>query len=86
MDFVPWGGWTYIAFRLDEEQVCRGHVAYDSTQLVKAVQKYLSFGISNHYLLGWEIGTEWGTSNTNGRAVFSWIISDFKAVPGTSIG
>jgi len=85
MDSVPWGGWTYIAFRLRDGQVRCGYVAYDPTQFVRAAQKYLGFDISKHYLLGWEIGTEWGTKNTNGRAVFSWIISGFRAAPGASI-
>jgi len=42
----------YIAFRLRDEQVRCGHVAYYPAQFVKAAQKYLGFDISNHRLLG----------------------------------
>jgi len=50
-DSVPWDSWMYIAFRLRDEQVRCGYVAYDPAQFVKAAQKYRSFDISNHYLL-----------------------------------
>jgi len=54
-------------------------VAYDPELFMKASLKYVTFDITNHYLLDWEIGTEWGTRA--GVASFMWIIRDFIIVP-----
>ncbi len=86
MDSVPWGGWMYIAFKPKDWSMKCGSVAYDPTQFVRTLSKYVdSIDISNYYLLDWEIGTEWGSRTSNGRAIFEWTIRDFMAIPGIEI-
>jgi hypothetical protein len=80
---VSWGGWQYIAFIPKDWEVRCGTIAYDPKLFVKAASKYATFDISNHYLLNWEIGTEWGTKT--GAASFVWTIRDFTIVPNTTI-
>lgn len=84
-DSVAWGGWQYVAFKPKDWNIKCGHVAYDPTLFVKILTKYTTFNISNHYLLGWEIGTEWGTRSSNGIARFTWVMKDFVAIPGVTI-
>jgi len=78
MDSVSWGGWQYIAFKPKGWSIRSGTVSYDAAAFVRAAKKYATIDISGHYLLGWEIGTEWGTQNSNGVAQFSWTISGFS--------
>lgn len=85
MESVPWGGWQYIAFKSKGWKHTCGQVAYNPTDFVKAATKFATFDISDHYLLGWEVGTEWGTRTSKGIAKFSWILRDFVVVPGASI-
>jgi len=85
MDSVSWGGWQYIAFKPKGWKHICGYVAYNPIDFVKAAAKFATFDISNHYLLGWEIGTEWGARTSNGVARLSWILKDFEVIPGASI-
>lgn len=84
-DSVEWGGWQYIAFKPKDWSVRCGYVAYDPTVFVKAAGKYATLDISSHYLLGWEIGTEWGTILSNGTAKFKWILRDLAAIPSATV-
>lgn len=84
-DSVEWGGWQYIAFKPKNWGHRCGYIAYNPLDFVKAAASFATFDISEHYLLGWEIGTEWGTISSNGVAVFSWILKDFVALPKVSI-
>ncbi|MEM1611535.1 MAG: endoglucanase [Sulfolobales archaeon] len=86
MDSVTWGGWQYIAFKPKGWSLTCGSVAYDPTIFVRTAAKYATFDISNHYLLDWEIGTEWGTYSSKGSAEFEWILRDFSLIPGAGIG
>lgn len=74
---VSWGGWQYIAFIPKGWSIKSGTVSYDIAAFIRAAKQYATFDISNHYLLGWEIGTEWGTMNSGGTAQFKWTISGF---------
>jgi len=85
MDSVTWGGWQYIAFKPRGWEVRCGSVAYDPTVFVKTASKYATFRISNHYLLGWEVGTEWGTYTSGGSASFEWVMRNFTMIPGASV-
>ncbi len=84
-DSVSWGGWQYIAFVPKEINIKCGHVAYDPTVFVNITTRYSTFDISTHYLLGWEIGTEWGTTSSNGIARFVWILRDFTVLTSVRI-
>ncbi|MFZ8823995.1 MAG: GH12 family glycosyl hydrolase domain-containing protein [Desulfurococcales archaeon] len=79
---VSWGGWQYIAFIPKGWEVRCGTIAYDPRLFVKAASKYATFDISNHYLLSWEMGTEWGTKT--GAASFTWTIRNFTIVPNVT--
>ncbi|MGQ9479682.1 MAG: GH12 family glycosyl hydrolase domain-containing protein [Thermoproteota archaeon] len=83
MDKVTWGGWQYIAFKPKGWVIRRGSVSYDIAEFIRITAKYATFDISNHYLLGWEIGTEWGTIGSDGAAGFEWSISGFTATSPT---
>ncbi|MEM1526421.1 MAG: endoglucanase [Ignisphaera sp.] len=84
-DSVEWGGWQYIAFKPKNWRHRCGYIAYNTLDFVKTAASFATLDISEHYLLGWEIGTEWGTISSNGVAVFSWILKDFIALPMVSI-
>jgi hypothetical protein len=85
MDSVTWGGWQYIAFKPKNWKHVCGYVAYNPIDFVKEAARYATFDISDHYLLDWEIGTEWGTISSGGRALLLWRLRDFVAIPGASI-
>jgi hypothetical protein len=85
MDSVTWGGWQYIAFKPKNWKHVCGYVAYNPIDFVREAAKYTTFDISDHYLLDWEIGTEWGTISSGGRALLLWRLRDFVAIPGTTI-
>ncbi|MEM2981491.1 MAG: hypothetical protein QW385_09050, partial [Thermoproteota archaeon] len=74
---------AYIAFKPKEWDLTNGSISYDIAEVMRAVEKYAPFDISDYYLLDWEIGTEWGTKNSGGVAQFQWTISDY-AVTQTS--
>ncbi|MEM3713005.1 MAG: cellulase family glycosylhydrolase [Thermoproteota archaeon] len=78
MESVSWGGWQYIAFVPKGWNLAKGSIEYDIAEFVRATARYTTFDISNHYLLDWEIGTEWGTMNSQGIAQFQWTISGFR--------
>jgi len=77
-DSVSWGGWQYICFKPKGWSIRSGYVSYNVADFIRAARRYATFGISRHYLLGWEIGTEWGTSSSGGVAQFRWTISGFS--------
>ncbi len=77
-DSVSWGGWQYIAFKPKDWSIKSGTVSYDAAAFVRAAMDYATIDISGHYLLGWEIGTEWGTKRSGGTAQFSWTLSGFS--------
>jgi hypothetical protein len=85
MDSVTWGGWQYIAFKPKNWKHVCGYVAYNPIDFVREATKYTTFDISDHYLLDWEIGTEWGTISSGGRALLLWRLRDFVTIPGTTI-
>ena len=85
MDSVPWGGWQYIAFKPRSWTMKCGHVAYDPTLFIKAMRKYATVDLSQLYLMDWEIGTEWGTRTSNGKARLKWILKDFRVLPNTTV-
>ncbi|MEM2981387.1 MAG: cellulase family glycosylhydrolase, partial [Thermoproteota archaeon] len=78
MESVSWGGWQYIAFVPKGWSLTKGSISYDIAEFVRATARYTTFDISNHYLLNWEIGTEWGAMNSDGIAQFQWTISGFR--------
>ncbi|MEM2276810.1 MAG: endoglucanase, partial [Thermoproteota archaeon] len=75
---VSWGGWQYIAFIPKDWSISSGTVSYDIAQFVRLAKQYATFDISQHYLLGWELGTEWGTASSGGTAQFSWTMSGLQ--------
>jgi hypothetical protein len=85
MDSVTWGGWQYIAFKPKNWKHVCGYVAYNPIDFVREAAKYATFDVSDHYLLSWEIGTEWGTISSGGRALLLWRLRDFVVIPGASI-
>jgi len=85
MDSVSWGGWQYIAFKPRSWTMKCGHVAYDPTLFIRAMRKYATVGLSQLYLMDWEIGTEWGTRTSNGKARLKWILKDFRVLPNTTV-
>jgi len=85
MDSVSWGGWQYIAFKPKGWRHACGYVAYNPIDFVKASANFATFDISDYYILGWEIGTEWGARTSNGVARFLWILKDFTAILGAAV-
>ncbi|MBO3839402.1 MAG: hypothetical protein QXS66_06580 [Thermoproteota archaeon] len=77
---------TYIAIIPDGWSLSHGSISYDIAEVIKVVEKYAPFNISNYYLVGWELGTEWGTKNSNGVAQFQCTISNYTvaATPATT--
>ncbi|MEM2940571.1 MAG: hypothetical protein QW304_03350 [Thermoproteota archaeon] len=71
-------GWQYIAFKLKGQNIKSGTISYNAAAFVNAAKKYATFDISNHYLLDWEIGTEWGTQSSSGSASFKCTISGYS--------
>jgi len=85
MDSVTWGGWQYIAFKPKNWKHVCGYIAYNPIDFVREAAKYATFDVSDHYLLSWEIGTEWGTISSGGGASLLWRLRDFVVIPGASI-
>ncbi|MEM2941706.1 MAG: hypothetical protein QW304_09200, partial [Thermoproteota archaeon] len=87
-----WGVWrnvgennaTYIAMAPKGWSITEGSISYDIAEVMRVVEKYAPFDISNYYLVGWELGTEWGTKNSGGVAQFQCTISDYTVTETSS--
>ena len=83
------GTWDIIIFLLKDPEFKCGYVVYDPSMFVKLAEKYAPIDIRDHYLIGWEIGTEWvayrppATQKSWAKAI--WILKDFTVIPYATI-
>jgi len=86
---VRTGEWDIIIFLLKEPELKCGHVTYDPSIFVKLATKYSPVDISDHYLIGWEIGTEWVAyrppATQKSWAKVTLLIEDFTVIPHATI-
>ncbi|MBO3800323.1 MAG: hypothetical protein FGF52_04655 [Candidatus Brockarchaeota archaeon] len=68
---------TYIAIIPKGWSLRKGSISYDVSEVMRIAKKYAPFDISDYYLVGWELGTEWGTKNSGGVAQFRCSISNY---------
>ena len=71
---------TYIAIIPRGWSLTKGSISYDIAEVIRVVKKYIPFDISNYYLVGWELGTEWGTKGSGGVAQFKYTISNYTVI------
>jgi hypothetical protein len=76
---------TYIAIVPHGWNLSDGSISYDVAEVMRIVEKYAPFNISDYYLVGWELGMEWGTKNSNGVAQFQCTISNYTLVATPAI-
>lgn len=79
-----------LIFLLLEPVFRRGYVAYDPTVFVRLAGKHARFDVSGHYLVGWELGTEWVAHRrapASGPAwgKVAWVLKDFHAIPRATL-
>jgi hypothetical protein len=79
-----------LIFLLREPEYRRGYVAYDPTMFVRLAVKYARFDVNGHYLIGWELGTEWvahrrapASGPAWGKA--AWVLKDFQIIPRATL-
>ncbi|MEM2277026.1 MAG: hypothetical protein QXU43_08125 [Thermoproteota archaeon] len=76
---------TYIAIIPKGWELREGSISYDIAEVMRIIKKYVPFDISNYYLVGWELGTEWGTKNSKGIAQFQYTISDYTVTETSTL-